>query len=168
MRWYYFTFSFSFRSPLDSHRNVSSSLTSCQYILLIYWPRITLHSHFSLRILLILLLCVEHLPFVSLFLLNWFKSSANFAVTLSIELKFGWLLLWLLIFKNWSSIYFVFKYSAVLITSALYMASVCNRPLLPSFLFTYSLSISAFGRCILYNVSNFFFFSFPFNFSYFF
>jgi hypothetical protein len=33
---------------------------------------------------------------------------------------------------------------------ALYVAPVCNKPRLPSFLFTYSLSMSAFSSCRLY------------------
>ena len=45
-------------------------------------------------------------------------------------------------FTNWSSLYFVLRYSAILIISALYAASTCTSPLPPSFLFTYSLSMS--------------------------
>src|SRR5215469_4856525 len=59
------------------------------------------------------------------------------------------------IFTNWSSLYFVLRYSTILIISALYVASTCTSPLPPSFLFTYSLSISAFGWYILYIVSIF-------------
>ena len=46
-------------------------------------------------------------------------------------------------------------YSAILIISASYTASTCTSPLPPSFLFTYSLSMSAFGWWILYTVSIF-------------
>src|SRR5215469_7633160 len=61
----------------------------------------------------------------------------------------------LTMFTNLSSLYFVLRYSAILIISALYAASTCTSPLPPSFLFTYSLSVSAFGCCILYFVSIF-------------
>ena len=53
------------------------------------------------------------------------------------------------------SLYFVLRYSAILIISALHAASTCTSPLPHSFLFTYSLSISAFGWCILYIVNIF-------------
>jgi hypothetical protein len=38
----------------------------------------------------------------------------------------------------------VFRYSAILIISTLYVAPISNTPLPPPFLFTYSLSTSAF------------------------
>ena len=47
------------------------------------------------------------------------------------------------------------RYSAILIISALYFTLICTSPLPLSFLFIYSLSMSAFGRCILYIVSIF-------------
>ena len=69
---------------------------------------------------------------------------------------YGWLHSWLLtIFTNCSSVHFVFRYSAILIVSEFYVVSVCNRSLLSSFFFTYSLSVSAFGWCILYIVNIF-------------
>ena len=49
---------------LDSHTNMSSSLISCLSILLIYWPCISLLTHFFLRTLLMLLLYAECLPFL--------------------------------------------------------------------------------------------------------
>jgi hypothetical protein len=42
-------------------------------------------------------------------------------------------------FTNRSSFYFVFSYSAELIISDLYVTSICNRPLLPVFVFTHNL-----------------------------
>ena len=53
-----------FRSLLDSHRSMFPSLISCLSIFLIYWPCITSSLIFALRTLLILLVCVECLPFV--------------------------------------------------------------------------------------------------------
>ena len=94
--------------------------------------------------------------FVSLFSFNWFNSSTIFAASLIVEFIFRWLLSWLLtIFINWSSIYFVLKCSALFIICALYVTSICYRPLPPPSLFTYNLSISAFGWFILYTVSTF-------------
>jgi len=49
----------------------------------------------------------------------------------------------------------VLRCSAVLIISALFATSVCISPLAPSFLFIYSLSMSAFGWCVFYIVSIF-------------
>ena len=53
---------------------------------------------------------------------------------------------WLLtIFTNWSSAYFVLRYSVKRTTSALYIASICNKPLPPPFLITYSSPSPTFG-----------------------
>ena len=153
------------RSPLDSHKNGSSSLISCLSILLIYWPSITLLLHFfSEEPPHLLFMCWMSSLFVTLFSFDWFNSSAAFATILIIEFIFGWLLLTM--FTNWSSAYFMFRYSAVLIISALCLTSICNRPLPPSFHFTYGLLISAFGWCILKHCK--YLSSFLVNFSYFF
>jgi hypothetical protein len=80
---------------------------------------------------------------MSLFSFGWLNSSMIFTTALTFEFVFGRLLPWLLIiFTNWSSLYFLLRYSAILIISVLYAASICDRPLPPSFLFIYSLSIS--------------------------
>ena len=126
---------------------------SCLSVLLIYRPRITLLYHFpndspSLE--------SDAFLFVPLFSFYWFNSSANFAAVLNVELIFGWFLSWLLTtFKTWSSANCVFRNSAILNISALYVASICNRPLPPSLLSPYSPSISAFGWWILYTFSIF-------------
>ena len=75
-----------FISPLESHKNVSSSQISCVSIL-------CFHS-FSLRTLLNLLSCVECLPFMChcSHLIDWLKSSTTFAAVLIVELIFGWFL----------------------------------------------------------------------------
>ena len=39
----------SFTSPLDSHKNMSSSLITCLTILMMYWPYITLLFHFFFK-----------------------------------------------------------------------------------------------------------------------
>jgi len=139
------------KSPLDSHRNGSSSLICCLSILQIYWPSFTLLPHFfSEESPYLSFMCWMPSFFVSLFSFDWFNSSATFATILIIEFTFGWLLSWLLtIFTNWSSAYFVFRYSAILIISALHLSSIYDRPLPPPFQFTYGLSTSAFGWCIL-------------------
>ena len=49
-------------------------------------------------------------------------------------------------------LYFVFRYSTILIISAFYVVSICTAPL-PSFLFVYIFFMSAVGRRILYVVS---------------
>jgi hypothetical protein len=146
-----------FRSPLQSHRHMSSSLISCLSLFLTYWPRIILLSHFYFKDFRnFAFICWMPSFFASLFSFDWFNCSATFAATLIVQFIYGWLLLWLLtIWTNWSSIYFVFKYSAILIISAWYVASIYNRPHPLSFLFTYSLSLSAFGWCILYIVCTF-------------
>jgi hypothetical protein len=54
--------------------------------------------------------------------------------------------------KNWSSLSFVLRYSAILIISALYAASTCTSPLPPSFLFTYSLSMPTSIIIIIINI----------------
>ena len=132
---------FSFRSPLDNQRNVSASLIICLSILVIYWPCITLLSNFFFKNYPnFAFMCWMPFFFASLFSFDWFNYSATFAAALIVEFLFDWLLSWLLTtFTNWPSIYSVFKYSAVLIISALYVASVCNRPLPPPFLSTYIL-----------------------------
>ena len=149
----------SFLPDLSStaNRNMSAQHTSCLSILLIYWPCITLFPHFFFKYFPnFAFICCMPSFFVSQFSCAWFNFSADFAATLIVEFLFGWLCLWLLvILTDWSSAYFVFRYSAVLIISALYVASVCNRSLSPHFLFTYSPSISVFGWCILYTVSTF-------------
>ena len=61
----------------------------------------------------------------------------------------------LTIFTSWASAYFVFRYSVILIISALYVTSIHNTPLHPSFLFTYIPSIPVLGLCILYIVDFF-------------
>jgi hypothetical protein len=118
--------------PLTTIRNVSSVLISCLSILLTYWPYITLLSHFFIMDSPILA-CVCWMPsfFMSLLSFDWFHS-ATIAAILIVGFIFGWLLLWLLtIFTNWSYTYFMFRYSAILIFSALYVTAVSNRPLLP-------------------------------------
>ena len=52
----------AFRSPFDSHRNVSSSLISCLPIFLMYCPYITFFSIYSLGTLPMLPLCVVFHP----------------------------------------------------------------------------------------------------------
>ena len=100
------------RSPLDSHRNGSSSLISCLSILLIYWPSITLLPHFfSEESPYLLFRCWMSSLFVSLFSFDWLNSSTTFATILIVEFIFDWLLL--TIFTNWSSACFVFRYSAI-------------------------------------------------------
>jgi hypothetical protein len=54
----------SFRSHLDSHRNVSSSPISCLSTLLPYWPCITLLSHIFYKYFPNLLLFVACFPFL--------------------------------------------------------------------------------------------------------
>jgi hypothetical protein len=49
---------------------------------------------------------------------------------------------------------FVFRYSEILIISALYATSVCNKPLSSPFLFGLGLSESAFRWCNVYICSN--------------
>jgi hypothetical protein len=58
---------------------------------------------------------------------------------------------WLLtIFTNWSSAYFVCRYFAILIISAVYVPTICNRPLPPPVLVTCVIPMSDFRWCILY------------------
>ena len=122
-------------------RNMSSSLISCLCIFLMYFPLFILFFHFFFKISLhFAFVCCIPSCFASFIPLSWFKSSKNFAADLNIEFIFGCMLSWTLtMLTNWSSLYFVLRYSAVLIISALYAASICNSPLPPSFLFTYSL-----------------------------
>ena len=135
-----------FRSPLDSHRNVSSWLISCLPIVIIYWPCFNLLSHFFFTDSpSFAFMCWMPSFFVSLFSFDCFNSPAKFSAALIVEFIFGRLLSWLLtIFKNWSFLYFVFKYSTVLIISALYIVSPWSRPLSPSFLFYISFGGDAF------------------------
>jgi hypothetical protein len=65
-------------------------------------------------------------------LVGWFNSSTIFAAVLIVEFVFGDCFCG---FNNYkvSSLYFVFKYSAVLIISALFVALICNKPLPPHF-----------------------------------
>ena len=80
------------------------------------------------------------------------NSFRTFVAILIVKFIYGWLLSWhLIISENWSSLYFVFIYSAVFIVAALCFASVCNKPLLP-LLCTYSPSVSAFRWCTVYIV----------------
>jgi hypothetical protein len=46
-------------------------------------------------------------------------------------------------------LYFVLRYSAILIISVLYATSTCTSPLPPSFLFTYNLSMSGYVLLLL-------------------
>jgi len=77
--------------------------------------------------------------FVSMFSFECFEFLCNVYYRWIVELIIGRLLTWLLtIFTNWSAVYFVFKYSSVLIISVLYVPSNSKRPLPPSFFFTFS------------------------------
>lgn len=86
-------------SPLDSHRNVSSSQISCLSMLTIYWPCSTLLS------LYLAFVCCVCVPFLCHFL------------------SCVWLIaLWLLtVFTNLSSIHFMFRYSEIMNIPALYI-----------------------------------------------
>ena len=90
---------------LNSHRNMPSSLISCLYILLIYWPCITLLANFFWRTLLILVLCVECLPFqwhYSHFIQFLWKLCCYFNC---------WVQIWLVVFmafKILQTVFFIF------------------------------------------------------------
>jgi hypothetical protein len=61
---------------------------------------------------------------MSLFSFDWLHSSATFAAALIVEFMFSSLLSWLLtILTNWSSLYFLFKYSAILLSLLLLSSS---------------------------------------------
>ena len=91
----------------------------------------------------------------------WLNSFRTFATLKIVQFMFGRLLSWqLIIFKNWSSLYFVLKYYSVCIIAALSGASVCNRSLL-SLLYTHSQSVSSFGRALY---TQFYFSRFPVDF----
>lgn len=98
----------AFRSPIDSPRNVSSSLISCPSVCLYFQYTIIqallCFLIFSLTALLILLLYVVCLRFwVSAF--TWFDYFTTFAAILIIKFTANWLFSWLLlIFNNSSSL----------------------------------------------------------------
>jgi len=86
-----------------------------------YCPCINLLSSFFLRTHLILLLYALCL-FVSLLSFVWINSSTTFAAILIVDFIFAWLLSWLLaICTNWSSLYLMFKYSAIFLIFPLYV-----------------------------------------------
>ena len=125
----YLTFSLSFQI---SPRQPSSSLICCLSTLLIYWPYITLLSHFVFKDSPNLaFVCRMPSLFESLYSFDWFSSSANFAAILIVEFIIGWLLSCLLTMTKWPPAYFVLRYSAI--SSLLYMSLQFVTGLYPSF-----------------------------------
>ena len=61
--------------------------------------------------------------------LSDFISSTTFAALLIVEFRLAWIFfLWFLtVFTNLSSLYFLFNYSAILVISAFYVASIITR-----------------------------------------
>ena len=109
----------AFRFPLNSQRNMSSSLISSLSMLLMYWSCINLFFHFffkdspSLAFVCCILTCFSSPS------CDWLSSSVIYAAVLIVEFIFGWVFSWLLtIFTNLYSLLYVLRYSAVLIISA--------------------------------------------------
>jgi hypothetical protein len=68
---------------------------------------------------------------VSAFII-WINSSTDFAAVLIVEFIFDRLLSCLLVIStNWSYLYFVLRHSAILVISALWVGSICDK-LLPT------------------------------------
>lgn len=103
-----------------NYKNAPSSLIDSLSTRLMYCPCITLLSHFFFKDHLNLSFVNYTLPFWVIALICLVYSSATITAILIDKFIFSLLLSWpLTIFTNWSSVYFVFMYSAILIISAL-------------------------------------------------
>ena len=109
--------------------NIHQSRISCLSSLILHCPFARFCNFLNMFVCYVASNLLSQLSFV------WHVIFTNFYANLVVEFVFSFPLSWLFtIFMYWPFLYFLLKYSVILIFSAFFVASLCNIPILPSFL----------------------------------